>query len=64
MNTANETIAARDAEITNLKSQLGSDYQPGNRMNGQPAGDGRQDEQSSEERKNAVREALNKKKKK
>jgi chromosome segregation ATPase len=64
LNTANETIAARDAEITNLKSQLGSDYQPGNRMNGQPAGDGRQDEQSSEERKNAVREALNKKKKK
>ena len=63
LNTANETIAARDAEITNLKSQLGSDYQPGNRMNGQPAGDGRQDEQSSEERKNAVREALNKKKK-
>ena len=64
LNTANETIAARDAEIINLKSQLGSDYQPGNRMNGQPAGDGRQDEQSSEERKNAVREALNKKKKK
>lgn len=65
LNTANETIAARDAEITNLKSQLGSDYQPGNRMNGQPAGDGKQDDgkQSSEERKNAVREALNKQKK-
>lgn len=65
LNTANETIAARDAEIINLKSQLGSDYQPGNRMNGQPAGDGKQDDgkQSSEERKNAVREALNKQKK-
>jgi len=65
LDEANNTIAARDEEIKNLKSQLGSDYQPGNRMNGQPAGDGKQDEnkQSSEERKNAVREALNKQKK-
>lgn len=39
LNEANNTIAERDKEITNLKGQLGSNYQPGNRLNGQSAGE-------------------------
>lgn len=41
LNEANNTIAARDEEIKNLKSQLGSNYQPGNRLNGQGAQEGK-----------------------
>lgn len=39
LNEANNAIAERDKEITNLKGQLGSNYQPGNRLNGQSAGE-------------------------
>ncbi len=39
LNEANNTIAERDKEITNLKGQLGSNYQPGSRLNGQSAGE-------------------------
>ena len=47
LNEANNTIAARDQEITNLKGQLGSHYQPGNRLNGQSAGEGKSAAQKS-----------------
>ena len=62
---ANNTIAARDEEINNLKSQLGSNYQPGNRMNGQPAGEQKNEGGvTSEERLNECREKLGWNKKK
>ena len=56
---AQNTIAARDEEIKNLKSQLGSHYQPGSRMNGKSAGEGKENaEKTSEERKAECREKL------
>jgi len=58
LNTANETIAARDAEITNLKSQLGSHFQPGNRLNGQGAGEGKENKQTREEQLQECREKM------
>ena len=58
LNTANETIAARDTEITNLKSQLGSHFQPGNRLNGQGAGEGKENKQTREEQLQECREKM------
>lgn len=56
---AHNTITARDEEIVNLKSQIGSHYQPSNRMNGQPAGEGTKNEgKTSEERLAECREKL------
>jgi len=56
---AQNTVAARDEEIKNLKSQLGSHYQPGSRMNGKSAGEGKENvEKTSEERKAECREKL------
>lgn len=57
LNEANTTIAERDNEINNLKGQLGSHYQPGNRLNGKGAGEGKQ-EKTAEEQKQECREKL------
>ena len=54
-----EEAKAKDEEINNLKSQIGSHYQPGNRMNGQPAGEQKKEGgMTSEERLNECRERL------
>lgn len=59
LNEANSTIAERDKEINDLKGQLGSHYQPGSRMNGKSAGEGKENaEKTSEERKAECREKL------
>lgn len=64
LNEANENLAAKDEEINSLKAQVGSHYDVGNRLNGQPAAEGEPKEQkTSEERKNEIREALKKQKK-
>lgn len=56
---ANNTIAARDEEINNLKGQLGSHYQPGSRLNGKGAGEGKKEgEKTAEEQKQECREKL------
>lgn len=56
---ANNTIAERDKEIINLKSQIGSHYHPGNRLNGQSAGEGKPATQkSSEEQLQECREKM------
>ena len=60
----NEQNAAKDNEIHDLKEQLGSHYVPADRLNGQPASDGKSNDKSSEERKNEIREALARNKKK
>lgn len=60
----NEQNAAKDNEIHDLKEQLGSHYVPADRLNGQPAQDGKNNDKSSEERKNEIREALARNKKK
>ena len=63
--TLNEQVKAKDEEIHNLKEQLGSNFVPQQRMNGIPAGEGKQDgkQQDSEERKNEVRDKLGRNKK-
>lgn len=61
LNAQNE---AKDKEIDELKSQLGSHFVPADRLNGQPASEGNKNEPSSEERKNEIREALARNKKK
>ena len=40
LNAANDTLGKQADEIKDLKSQLGSNYQPGNRLNGQGAQEG------------------------
>lgn len=55
---ANATIAERDSEINDLKGQLGSHYQPGNRLGGKPAGERQGADKTSEERLNECREKL------
>lgn len=57
LNAQNE---AKDKEIDELKSQLGSHFVPADRMNGQPASEGNKNEPSSEERKNEIRDRLKK----
>ena len=42
LNAANDTLGKQADEIKDLKSQLGSNYQPGNRLNGQGAQEGKQ----------------------
>ena len=58
LDEANNTIAARDEEIKNLKSQLGSHFQPGNRLNGQGAGEGKENKQTREEQLQECREKM------
>lgn len=55
---ANATIAERDSEINDLRGQLGSHYQPGNRLGGKPAGERQGADKTSEERLNECREKL------
>lgn len=62
LNEANETIGKQTEEINNLKGQLGSHFEPGNRLNGKSAGEGKQ-EKTAEEMKDECREKLGWKKK-
>ena len=55
LNAQNE---AKDKEIDELKSQLGSHFVPADRLNAQPASEGNKNEPSSEERKNEIRDRL------
>lgn len=56
---ANNTIAERDKEINDLKGQLGSHYQPGSRLNGKGAGEGKEEgKKTAEEQKQECREKL------
>lgn len=58
-------VEGKDKEIEDLKGQLGSNYQPGNRMSGQPAGEQKNvAEMTSEERLNECRDKLGWNKKK
>ena len=54
----NEQNAAKDAQIDELKGQIKSDFVPADRLNAQPASEGKNNEQSSEERKNEIRDRL------
>ncbi len=59
LETANATIAERDKEINDLKGQLGSHYQPGSRLNGKGAGEGKEEgKKTAEEQKQECREKL------
>ena len=60
---AQAQVAEQAEEINTLKGQLGSHYQPGNRLNGKPAGEGEQ-AKSREEQLNECRDKLGWNKKK